>query len=48
MLDDMNGFRELDKNQVIGARRLEMDYFRKWVSIEKLKEKRHETWESTL
>ena len=30
-LDDMNGYKELDKNQVIAARRLEIEYFRKWV-----------------
>ena len=28
-LDDMNGYKELDKDQVIAARRLEIEYFRK-------------------
>ena len=33
--DDMNGGEELDKEKVIAARRLEMQFFKRWVFIQK-------------
>ena len=36
-LDDMNGYKELDKDQVIAARRLEIEYFRKMGVYKKVK-----------
>ena len=36
-LDDMNGYKELNKDQVIAARRLEIEYFRKMRVYKKVK-----------